>query len=59
MRKSPNSYIDPPVKTRRRRLVQIRYDELAEQREIKAAWGNTFFSPALQRSINEKIYNKT
>jgi hypothetical protein len=59
MRKSANSYIDPPVKTRRRRLMQIRYDELAEQREVKAAYGCRFFSPALQRHINEKIYNKT
>jgi len=59
MRKNPYGYIQPPVKTRKKRLTQIRYDELEEQRELKAAYGCRFFSPALQRLINEKIYNKT
>jgi hypothetical protein len=39
--------------------MQIRYDELEEQRELKAAYGCRFFSPALQRLINEKIYTRT
>jgi hypothetical protein len=59
MKKDAYGYIQPPIKTRKKRLMQIRYDELAEQREVKAAYGCRFFSPALQRHINEKIYNKT
>lgn len=58
MRKNPYGYIEVPVKKRKKRLMQIRYDELEEQRELKAAYGCRFFSPALQRLINEKIYTK-
>jgi hypothetical protein len=59
MKKNPYGYIQPPVKVRKKRLMQIRYDELEEQRELKAAYGCRFFSPALQRLINEKIYTRT
>lgn len=59
MRRSAYGYIEVKPKPKKPRLQRQRRDEFEDMRDWREAYGNKFFSPALQRIINERTYNKT
>jgi len=60
MRRSAYGYIEVKPKPKPTRLTRrSRYDEFEEMRDIKEAYGPNFFSPALQRIIDERRLKKT
>lgn len=60
MRKSAYGYVELKPKPKPKRLSRrCRVDEFEDMREIKEAYGSRFFSPALQRIIDERSYKKS
>lgn len=59
MRRSAYGYIEVTPKPKPKRLTRrCRYDEFQDIIEWKKAYGNGFFSPALKRIIEQRIYVK-
>lgn len=55
MRRSAYGYIEVKPKPKPKRLTRrSRVDEFEEMREWRAAYGTRFFSPALQRIIDQR-----
>lgn len=60
MRRSAYGYIEVKPKPKPKRLTKrCRTDEFEAIREMKEAYGPSFFSPALQRIINQRYVKKT
>jgi len=60
MRRSAYGHIELKPKPKLKRLTRrSRYDEEADIREWKKAYGPNFFSPALQRIIDQRRIQKT
>lgn len=55
MRRSAYGYIEVKPKPKPKRLTRrSRVDEFEEMREWRVAYGTRFFSPALQRIIDQR-----